>query len=214
MPSPRYSQYLKPVFICLILLIAVYPKVCSEDIDQLSELTVPISVYILDDQQDNYSSERSKEEIVDIFQKVNEIWAQAAIKINVRYIHRTELPHEIIKAFIEGNYKPFLNGLNRKFYLQNHSIINAFYSKRIGGPNGRALTRYGIFFVTDNPFVHDQRVTSHEIGHLLGLGHEPYNRKRLMYSGTNGILLNTQEINTARKNAIDILKNSLRKQLQ
>jgi len=208
MPSPRYSSYVKSVFIFLILLIAVYPKVCSEDIKQLSELTVPISVYILDDQDGIYSSERSKEEIVDIFQKVNEIWSQAAIKINVRYIHRTELPHEIIKAFIDGNYKPFLNGLNRKFDLQNHSIINAFYSKRIGGPNGRALTRYGFFLVTDTPFVHDQRVTSHEIGHLLGLGHEPYNRKRLMYSGTNGIQLTTKEINTARKNAAAILKNS------
>ncbi len=208
MPSPRYSQYLKPVFIFLILLIAVYPKVYSEDIDQLSELTVPLSVYILDDRDGIYSSERSKEEIVSIFQKVNEIWSQAAIKINVRYIHRTELPHEIIKAFIEGNYKPFLNGINRKFNLQNHSIINAFYSKRIGGPNGRALTRYGFFLVTDTPFVHDQRVTSHEIGHLLGLGHELYNRKRLMYSGTNGIQLTTKEINTARKNAAAILKSS------
>jgi hypothetical protein len=208
MSSPRYSPYLKSVFIFLIFLIAVYPKISSEDIDQLSELTVPISVYILDDQQGIYSSERSKEEIVDIFQKVNEIWAQAAIKINVRYIHRTELPHEIIKDFIEGNYKPFLNDINRIFYLQNHSIINAFYSKRIGGPNGRALTRYGFFLVTDTPFVHDQRVTSHEIGHLLGLGHEPYNRKRLMYSGTNGIQLTTKEINTARKNAAAILKSS------
>jgi hypothetical protein len=208
MPSPRYSQYLKPVFIFLILLIAVYPDVYSEDIDQLSELTVPLSVYILDDRDGIYSSERSKEEIVSIFQKVNEIWSQAAIKINVRYTDRTELPHEIIKAFVEGNYKPFLNGINRKFNLQNHSIINAFYSKRIGGPNGRALTRYGFFLVTDTPFVHDQRVTSHEIGHLLGLGHELYNRKRLMYSGTNGIQLTTKEINTARKNAAAILKSS------
>jgi hypothetical protein len=208
MPSPIYSQYLKPVFIFSILLIAVYPEVYSEDIDQLSELTVPLSVYILDDRDGIYSSERSKEEIVSIFQKVNEIWSQAAIKINVRYIHRTELPHEIIKDFIEGNYKPFLNGINRKFNLQNHSIINAFYSKRIGGPNGRALTRYGFFLVTDTSFVHDQRVTSHEIGHLLGLGHEPYNRKRLMYSGTNGIQLTTKEINTARKNAAAILKSS------
>ncbi len=199
MSSPRYSSYVKPVFIFLILLIAVYPKVHSEDIGKLSELTVPISVYILDDQDGIYSSERSKEKIVSIFEKVNEIWSQAAIEIDVKYIRRTELPHEIIKAFIEGNYKPFLNGINRKFYLKNHSIINAFYSKRIGGPNGRALTRYGFFLVTDTPSVHDQRVTSHEIGHLLGLGHEQYNKKRLMYSGTNGIQLTTKEINTARK---------------
>jgi len=209
MHSARYSPYLKSVFIFLIFLIVVYPKVHSEDIDQLSKLTVPISVYILADQDGIYSSERSKDEIISIFEKVNEIWSQAAIKINVRYIHRTELSHEIIKAFIEGNYKPFLNGINRKFYLKNHSIINAFYSKRIGGPNGRALTRYGFFLVTDTPSVHDQRVTSHEIGHLLGLGHEPYNRKRLMYSGTNGIQLTTKDINTARKNAAKILKNAL-----
>jgi len=208
MISFRNSLILKPGLILLILITFANPEVYSEDIDQLSELTVPISVYILDDQQGNYSSERSKEEIVDIFEKVNEIWSQAAIKINVRYIHRTELPHEIIKDFIQGNYKPFLNGINRKFDLQNHSIINAFYSKRIGGPNGRALTRYGFLLVTDTPFVHDQRVTSHEIGHLLGLGHEQYNKKRLMYSGTNGAKLTTEEIYTARKNAAEIFKNA------
>jgi len=208
MISFRNSLILKPGLILLILITFTNPEVYSEDIDQLSELTVPISVYILDDQDGVYSSERSKDEIVSIFEKVNKIWSQAAIEINVRYIHRTELPHEIMKAFIEGNYTPFLNGINRKFNLQNHSIINAFYSKRIGGPNGRALTRYGFFLVTDTPFVHDQRVTSHEIGHLLGLGHEPYNRKRLMYSGTNGIQLTTKEINTARNNAAIILKSS------
>ena len=208
MISFRNSLILKPGLILLILITFTNSKVYSEDFDKLSELTVPLSVYILDDRDGIYSSERSKEEIVDIFQKVNEIWAQAAIKIDVRYTDRTELPHEIIKAFIEGNYTPFLNGINRKFDLQNHSIINAFYSKRIGGPNGRALTRYGFFLVTDTPSVHDQRVTSHEIGHLLGLGHEPYNRKRLMYSGTNGIQLTTKEINTARNNAAIILKSS------
>ncbi len=208
MISFRNSLILKPGLILLILITFTNSKVYSENFDKLSKLTVPISVYILDDQDGIYSSERSKEEIVDIFQKVNEIWSQAAIKINVRYTDRTELPHEIIKAFVEGNYKPFLNGINRKFYLKNHSRINAFYSKRIGGPNGRALMRYNIFFVADTPTVHDQRVTSHEIGHLLGLGHEPYNRKRLMYSGTNGIQLTIEEIYTARKNATAILKSS------
>jgi len=74
MSSPRYSPYLKSVFIFLIFLIAVYPKISSEDIDQLSELTVPISVYILDDQDGIYSSERSKDDIISIFEKVNEIW--------------------------------------------------------------------------------------------------------------------------------------------
>jgi hypothetical protein len=208
MSSPRYSLCIILGLIFPILITFLNPEVHSDDIKQLSELTVPISVYILDDKLGIYSSERSKEEIVSIFEKVNEIWSQAAIKINVRYIHRTELPHEIVKAFIEGNYKPFLKGINREYSLQKLSLINAFYSKRIGGPNGRALMRYGFFLVTDTPFVHDQRVTSHEIGHLLGLGHEQYNPRRLMYSGTNGIKLTTEEIYTARKNASAILKSS------
>ena len=58
-----------------------------------------------------------------------------------------------------------------------------------------------LFFVTDSPSVRHERVTAHEIGHLLGLGHAHRDTQRLMYSGTNGTNLTEEEIKTVRDNA-------------
>ena len=58
-----------------------------------------------------------------------------------------------------------------------------------------------MFFVTDFPSVRHERVTAHEIGHLLGLGHAHRDTAKLMYSGTNGTVLIQEEIKTARDNA-------------
>jgi hypothetical protein len=46
--------------------------------------------------------------------------------------------------------------------------------------------------------VHDERVSSHEIGHILGLHHETSDIDHLMYQGTNGVELADEEVVTAR----------------
>jgi predicted Zn-dependent protease len=53
--------------------------------------------------------------------------------------------------------------------------------------------------------VHHERVTSHEIGHILGLHHVLDNSDRLMYSGTNGMALSEEEITVARYAAQGLL---------
>ena len=55
-----------------------------------------------------------------------------------------------------------------------------------------------MFFVTDTPSVHHERVTSHEIGHILGLHHTLDDSGRLMFPGTNGMELTVEEITVAR----------------
>ena len=47
------------------------------------------------------------------------------------------------------------------------------------------------------------RVTSHELGHALGLPHRQ-NRTNLMASGTTGILLNEAEVKVAREKALKV----------
>ena len=49
--------------------------------------------------------------------------------------------------------------------------------------------------------MHDERVSSHEIGHILGLRHANDDAGRLMFSGTNGMSLTVQEIEVARYGA-------------
>jgi len=164
-----------------------------------SSITLPISVYILDDQDGALSSTRTTEQLIEIFDKANQIWSQAGIRFEIKYIGRIVLPPKILKELVNGNYKPFLAGMNRDFQISNPSF-NAFYASSIGLVNGVAV-RSDMFFVTDFPSVRYERVTAHEIGHLLGLGHAHRDAARLMYSGTNGTNLTEEEIKTARDNA-------------
>jgi hypothetical protein len=62
-----------------------------------------------------------------------------------------------------------------------------------------------VFFVVDEPSVNDRRVSSHKIGHILGLHHELFDQNRLMYSGTNGELLTDIEQAVARYGAQGIV---------
>ncbi|MEE9239152.1 MAG: matrixin family metalloprotease, partial [Thermodesulfobacteriota bacterium] len=127
-------------------------------------------------------------------------WSQAGIKFEIKYIGRIVLPSNILKELTNGNYNPFLTGVDREFQISNPSLLNAFYTSSIGQVNGIAA-RSNMFFVTDFPSVRHERVTAHEIGHLLGLGHAHRDTARLMYSGTNGTILTKEEIKTARNNA-------------
>ena len=80
-----------------------------------------------------------------------------------------------------------------------------FYSQSIGGPNGIAPFGTRLFFVMDTPSVRDERVSSHELGHILGLHHVQDDPDRLMFSGTNGMTLTQEEVTVARYFAQGIL---------
>ena len=192
------------VFFTVLTLSAVLcigaETVTKTDNALLPYLSLPISVYILDDRNGELSSTRTTEQLLEVFQNVNEIWLQAGIKFEIKYIGRIELPSNILKELTNGNYNPFLTGMDHEFQISKPSLLNAFYTSSIGQVNGIAA-RSNMFFVTDFPSVRHERVTAHEIGHLLGLGHAHRDTARLMYSGTNGMILTKEEIKTARDQA-------------
>lgn len=169
-------------------------------------ITIPISVYIVDDENGRLSSSRDIEGLMAVYEKVNTIWAQANIAIEIAHIQRLTLPTVHVQSIWHGDFRPFFLGIDYDFPLPETSLINAFYAQQIGGPNGIVPFRMTLFFVNDEPSVHHERVTSHEIGHILGLHHTQADRGRLMFSGTNGTLLTPEEITVARYTAQGLLE--------
>lgn len=167
----------------------------------LSPVTLPISIYIVDDDSGELSSTRDTGQLNDIYEKVNDIWAQANIVIEVQTIQRIALSSTHVQNIAMGNFQPFFVGIDAAFTVPELSLINGFYAQNIGGSNGVALPDSRLFFVADYPSVHHERVTAHEIGHILGLHHTLEDINRLMYPGTNGMGLTNEEIIIARYNA-------------
>ena len=169
-------------------------------------ITLPLTAYILDDSTGDRSSQRTAEQLREVYEKVNAIWAPSGIIIDLQAIHRVPMPPAYLTAVADSDFERFFSGINQDFSLPEPSLLNAFYAGDIGGPNG--ITPFGTrtFFVTDFPSVHHERVTSHEIGHILGLHHVLDNSGRLMFSGTNGMALSEEEIGVARYAAEGLLE--------
>lgn len=164
----------------------------------LEVITIPISVYILDGEDAQLSSGRTAEQLSEVYRQVNAIWAQAGIAFEVRTISRVIVPSPYLLAVADGEFRPFISAAGAEFSLPDPAPINAFYARNIGGPNGVNPYATRLFFVTDSPSVHHERVTAHEIGHILGLHHTLADADRLLYPGTNGMALAEDEIAVAR----------------
>ena len=186
------------LFIIIIIFLLINPKnsVNSSNNDfQTDTIIVLVDVYIIKYNDQELSSTRDEENILDVFENVNNLWRPANIYIEIIDIENVTVNDDsyfydlnsILSYMIEsGNYNP-----NR---------INAYFAQTLHGSNGIAFPGNRIM-VADRTSVYDYRATSHEIGHVLGLVHVgPVSR--LMARGVNGFDLIEQEINIARKNAL------------
>lgn len=171
-----------------------------------SQITIPMVVYILDDLNETESSLRTVAEVAEIYERVNTIWGQADVILDVLTIERVSVPTELLQGLTQRDFFTFFSAVNQgDVALPEFAPIVGFYVKELGGPNGINPSNSNTFFVMDEPSVFDERVTSHEVGHILGLHHELDDAGRLMFSGTNGIELTEEEQAVARYSAAGLL---------
>ncbi|MDA1257245.1 MAG: hypothetical protein O3C10_05300 [Chloroflexi bacterium] len=172
-------------------------------------IALGISMFLLVDDDENpdpdVSTNRDIADLTTILRGVSDIWDAADIRFELRFIGALVLPRDVLVALMAGNTGPFFDGLGTRFDVTSASTVNAFFVPSFDTANGVNPTGTRTAFIVDEPTVHDRRVTSHEIGHMLGLHHELHDPGQLMFSGTNGMRLTEPEIATARYVAAGIL---------
>lgn len=178
------------------------------------EIVVGISMYVLVDDLESpdpaFSSRRTEDELEVILAGMNGIWSQANIRLELDVLDTIQVDAEVLSRVARGNIRAFFDKLGGGIPFNvagpDSSLISGFYTKQAGGANGITPLGTGWYMVIGEPSVFDRRVSSHEVGHILGLRHTRADRGRLLYSGTNGMTLTPEEITLARYVTSELLK--------
>ena len=173
-------------------------------------IQLSMSLYVVDTAESDpgapLSSRRSLPGIDEIAERMRAIWEQAGIELVIETTARIEAPEAVLVQLGNGDTAGFLAAARTgAISIPNPAMINGFYISQIGAANGMTPISSRLFFVADDPSVPDERVSSHEIGHILGLHHVLDDPGRLMFSGTDGTTLAAAEIAVARYAATGIL---------
>ncbi len=176
---------------------------------QYANITLRLSLYVLvSDTDPVLSSQRTEDDLREILAGMNEVWSLAGIQFEPGMIGTIDVPADMLRAGSRGNAQPFMDQVLPSFAISDLGMITGFYARSIGGANGFTPVDPPIFFVTDMPTVYDRRVSSHEVGHILGLSHVTADPDHLMSPGTNGMQLDPAEIETARAAAMRLINQS------
>ena len=176
----------------------------------IDQVEIPIAFYVVTDADGGadspLSSARTVDEVAAIADRVGTIWREGGIALDIQGVQEIVVPADVLLALVQGDTDAFLGAaVEGRFAVPDPSVINGFYLRDVGGVNGIAPAGTRTFFVVDEPTVHDERVTSHEIGHIFGLHHAADDPDRLMYSGTNGMEITELEAAAAVYGARGVL---------
>jgi hypothetical protein len=206
-PGSSSMRLLVPLLLLLAACSPVATAVQNADSPERAPVEMSVSLYVVyasESPTSSSSSERTVAEIEEVFTRMRAIWDQGGINLTLATAMTITAPEAVLQDLAAGDTRSFFDAAG-VIEIPDPGAVLGFYVKEIGGVNGLTPLGTRVFFVADRPTVHDERVSSHEIGHILGLSHTLRDSGRLMFSGTNGTDLTDEESVVARYGATAIL---------
>jgi hypothetical protein len=195
---------IKVAFLFSLLLLGTSPAE-ETAASKLPVITLPVRVHLMQSETiPAMHTTMVEADVQRVFGKANKVWAQAGIQFEIESIG----PTKALALSPEARLKPEFDRVNSLIPKERLSAtaINVCYVKEVtpnGFYNGRLVVVKDTAKLREVPGGIDEplpRVTSHEIGHALGLIHRQ-DTTNLMQSGTTGFSLNEAEIALARTKA-------------
>lgn len=204
MPGPN-MKHLIHLIACLLLsaaLLAQETPAPAPAKEEMPVITLPVRIHLMQSTSlPDMHTTLVEADIHRIMGKVNKVWAQAGIQFEIESIKPAEAVPMAEENWLKSEFVRVKSMVPKE--VLSATGIDICYVKKVK-PNG--------FFYGEPIVVKDTaslrevpegldeplpRVTSHEIGHALGLSHRQ-DTTNLMQSGTTGFSLNAEEIATAR----------------
>ncbi len=158
-----------------------------EQVLQVENRELPIRIFII--REPTLGSRREKDNIFSMIDNSSKILSQAGIDLKIGEVKSVEINRKKVSELIQGNF----NSIKKE-----KGKVNLILVKTLGELNGLAYPGRNVIIIPDYLAGRDYRTLTHEIGHLLGLGHKDDSRYA-MSQGSSGILFSEDEVIKMRK---------------
>lgn len=158
-------------------------------------INLPLNALIV---KGELGSERNGENITKLIENVNEVWSVANISFDVKSAAIVEMSSDKIINALRGNGRIFAEAEG-----YNGNVVNMFFIKNMSF-NGISFPEHKIVVMPDRTTNLEHVAAAHELGHVLGLDHNP-EEEYLMFAVCNGTAITLTEILDVRNNAKSLL---------